>query len=365
MLAARSLSFNEEFITSFRSDRLQLILLPTEQCNFRCTYCYEDFAIGKMPESVVAGVKHLIDRRAPELTHLQLSWFGGEPMLARSIMEDIARHALSAEARNPNLTYQSDATTNGFLLDGNTAEALSALHIRAYQVSLDGPSDLHDRTRVKVDGSGSFERIWQNLLSIKASRADVSILLRVHLTPDNLPAMPDFLAVVRDTFLKDSRFSIFLKRVVKLGGPNDDSMGVIDPDDAQIASLKDLILGAADRDRGNEDSGINGDDWTSSGPDPLFVPEDVCYAARANSLLIGADGRIGKCTVGLSDPANVIGHLLSDGSLQIDNDLLRLWLEGWETGDPELTACPYQRFTRSEPQQVKITRRPPLALAQG
>ncbi len=32
---------------------LGLILMPTEQCNFRCTYCYEDFAIGKMSKSTI------------------------------------------------------------------------------------------------------------------------------------------------------------------------------------------------------------------------------------------------------------------------------------------------------------------------
>jgi len=46
-----------ELVNSLRTDRLQLILLPTEQCNFRCTYCYEDFAIGRMSDAVVAGVK--------------------------------------------------------------------------------------------------------------------------------------------------------------------------------------------------------------------------------------------------------------------------------------------------------------------
>ena len=74
-------SFDEQLAASVRADRLQLILLPTEQCNFRCTYCYEDFAIGRMTPEVVSGVKNLIDRRADGLSHLQLSWFGGEPTL--------------------------------------------------------------------------------------------------------------------------------------------------------------------------------------------------------------------------------------------------------------------------------------------
>ena len=43
--------------------KLDLIIMPTEQCNFRCTYCYEDFKIGKMPRWVVNGIKALIDAR--------------------------------------------------------------------------------------------------------------------------------------------------------------------------------------------------------------------------------------------------------------------------------------------------------------
>ena len=34
------------------SPRVQeLILLPTEKCNFRCTYCYEDFKISGVPNA--------------------------------------------------------------------------------------------------------------------------------------------------------------------------------------------------------------------------------------------------------------------------------------------------------------------------
>ena len=37
----------------YRQDLLELILLASEDCNFRCTYCYEDFARGTMLPSVV------------------------------------------------------------------------------------------------------------------------------------------------------------------------------------------------------------------------------------------------------------------------------------------------------------------------
>ena len=39
----------EEIAYSLSNEYLHLIVLPTEKCNFRCTYCYEDFLNGKMP----------------------------------------------------------------------------------------------------------------------------------------------------------------------------------------------------------------------------------------------------------------------------------------------------------------------------
>ena len=38
----------------YRTDALELILMPSEDCNFRCKYCYEDFARGTM---VPAGAR--------------------------------------------------------------------------------------------------------------------------------------------------------------------------------------------------------------------------------------------------------------------------------------------------------------------
>jgi len=340
-MPARLGTFDKELVDSFRADRLQLILLPTEQCNFRCTYCYEDFAIGRMRPEVVGGVKKLIQRRASGLSHLQVSWFGGEPLLARPIVEDVASFALSLAQQHGALAYMGDMTTNGYMLNSKAAESLTSLGIRVYQVSLDGPQSYHDHTRVRADGRGSFDRIWSNLLSIRNSSVDVEILLRIHLTPANLPVMPEFLTTIRDTFLADPRFKVYLKNVVQLGGPNDATMEILGSDEEeQIAALRTIVDG--------------GDGGSLS----VYVPEEVCYAARANSLLIRADGRVGKCTVALSDAANDIGHLLPDGTLQIANERLRPWLEGWESRDPELVACPYLGFTRESTPLLQITRRP-------
>jgi uncharacterized protein len=333
--------FEEELLSSLATDSLHLILLPTEQCNFRCTYCYEDFTIGRMGRDTVQGVKRLIDRRLGDLRSLGISWFGGEPLLARAIVEDISTHITLAAASRPKLHYSADMTTNGYLLDTRTIERLAELGVRLHQISLDGPEEIHDRTRVRADGRGSFNRIWRNLLAIRDGVTPVQVLLRIHLHPNNLAYMPKFLTQIRETFLRDSRFSVLLKPVEHLGGPNDANVEIIGEKERAriIGELESLILEDGDARR-------------------LFDAPQVCYAARPNSLMIRANGAIGKCTVALTDPANIIGKLLPDGSLKIDNAHLRPWLRGWSSRDWQALGCPYGEFPRREPQLLQIGRPP-------
>src|SRR5918992_3673907 len=73
-----------------RTDRLSLIIMPTEKCNFRCIYCYEDFARGRMPAAVQRAVLRLVEREAPSLRTLRISWFGGEPLAAVEVIEALS-----------------------------------------------------------------------------------------------------------------------------------------------------------------------------------------------------------------------------------------------------------------------------------
>lgn len=49
--------------TLHRTDVMHLIVLPTEACNFRCTYCYQDFSRGNMSRDVVNGLKRFWKRK--------------------------------------------------------------------------------------------------------------------------------------------------------------------------------------------------------------------------------------------------------------------------------------------------------------
>jgi len=309
---------------SLRSDRLHLVVMPTEACNFRCTYCYEEFAAGRMAATVVTGLKRHLQQRAAGLRELGLSWFGGEPLLALDLIEDVLAHVAALRRMHPDLRFSSDMTTNAYRLERRVFERLLAGGVRRYQISFDGPREHHDRTRRRADGHGTFDRIWGNLQAMRSVDTPFAVLVRLHASRDNLAALREFIATFGSEFGTDSRFTLLLRALSPLGGPGDDRFPFLLPSQVGPA-LEELARCAAEH-----------------GVSHLQAPhlQPVCYAAQGNSFVVRADGRLVKCTVALDHPENQVGQLHEDGRIEIDAPRMRNWMRGLFSGDAEELACP-------------------------
>ena len=306
----------------FSSNSLHLVLLPTEQCNFRCTYCYETFENKKMTPSVVTGVKALIDHRASELDLLELSWFGGEPLLALDIIEDISRHAIE-RSREHGFALAASTTTNGYFLDRATFQRCLENRIYGYQISLDGAEELHDKSRMLASGNGTFRRIWSNLVQMKAVQAQFLVVLRLHYTLENYQDLARFGRTVQEEFGEDKRFTVLFKAVERLGGPADKSISKLSAD--QRGDIESYL---ADHSGVSNTYGVPG--------------KYVCYAAKGNSLVIRSTGGIAKCTVALKSDFNDIGKLRADGLIDVDQTKFRRWMAPVLEGRWEDAQCPVQ-----------------------
>lgn len=316
----------DDVIAALDGRELTLTLLPTEKCNFRCTYCYEDFAIGAMSRNTVEAVKQLITRRSATLQRLTLSWFGGEPLLAAGIVAEIGQHAQAAMSQRSGSHISAGMTTNGYLLDDAMLTRMNEAGVRSYQISLDGTEATHNQTRRRADGLGSFTRIWQNLLNIRRRALDVKVLLRVHVLSHTVESVGLLLDQLDATFGGDERFQVFLKPVEKLGGLNDASLCTI-PQEQREQTLDGLQARLTHTHlRWNlEDEGAY-----------------ICYAAKPNQLLIRANGELGKCTLALGAPSNRLGRLNDDGTIEVDQTLYRRWIRGFQDYDLKALSCPHQ-----------------------
>lgn len=304
---------------AFAGNRLELTLFVTEKCNFRCTYCYEDFELGRMRDDVVEGICRLIERRATGgLEELWLSFFGGEPLLALPVVKTIASRALAVATETSGINYVAGVTTNAWGLTVDTARDLRSVGVSQYQVTLDGPADAHNRTRVLIDGRPTFDRIWRNLQDLQASDLDLKVRLRCHVTADNVDEWITFAPEVL-LLANDPRFVVDVHPVGHWGGVNDGQVALASRSqlDSVLALFPPLVGGTA----------------------------TICYAAKPTALAIRADGTIARCTVALSDPRNRVGSIDQFGSLEIDQPTNQEWLRGWN-GRADLLACPLAGLPR-------------------
>jgi uncharacterized protein len=306
----------------FRNDVLHLIIMPTEQCNFRCTYCYEKFELGTMQKQLREAIILLVERRAPQLNQLSISWFGGEPLVAKSVVLELSE-AFKAMSKTYGFAYIANATTNGYHLTPDISPRYIKLGIKEYQITLDGPARYHDAKRKLQHGGSTFERIWDNLIFLKHSPHDFSITLRINIDEENYPVMPAFIQTLSDAFGHDERFSLHLHKVGRWGGENDDNLAVLEQDKSLLHFYEQGQM-----------CGL--DPHLSDGFKPFGA---TCYAAKPYSFLIRADGRLNKCTIALDDERNEVGRLLADGSLLLNQDKLNPWIFNGALTDTGCQAC--------------------------
>lgn len=323
----------EQIAGCLTNQHLGLILMPTEQCNFRCTYCYEDFSIGKMTPGVISGVKNLIEQRIAELKSLSIEWFGGEPLVAKNVIYDIGQHIKNLLALHPQVKYQSGMTTNGFNLKGETVTKLLDLDIKGFQISLDGPREWHNKTRLRLSGQGSFDEIWNNLLALKQVERDFSVTLRVHVTPENLDYLPDLITQINQEFGLDTRFKVFFKAIENLGGANSGSFKTL-----KGAEKAEIVAGLYK-------SLTSSEKVSSMGKQQQPY---ICYAAKPNNLVVRANGTIAKCTVVFNDARNQLGKINPDGTLTVSAEKLNLWVRGMKTMEKDTLHCPLHGLPKLE-----------------
>lgn len=313
---------------ALNGERFKLILFPTEKCNFRCVYCYENHVGERMSEEVVESIKNFLVLKIPTIKLFELEWFGGEPLLTKDIVIEITSLAQKLCKVN-GVTFVSVMTTNGYLLDAETFSKLVELGINSYQITFDGDKENHNKYRLLANKSpqGTFDKIWGNLCDIKNLSYNFSIAIRCHLTAINRNSIERLLVKIDEMFGEDNRFFVHLKEVSALGGKDDDKMSILSKDE-KIALVNDL------KDKYSHMRFVDiGKDY-------------ICYAARPNTFAIRADGSLAKCTVALDCDNNNVGHIMPDGTLDVNSTKFLLWSEGFDNMDKAKLDCPYYHVIR-------------------
>lgn len=155
---------------------LGMVIAPTMACNMACVYCFEENKRGRMSAEVIDNLVNFVRSRAPRLTGVDISWYGGEPLLALAVIEQIT-DSLIKMGSEYKFKYTASMITNGYLLTRDVVDKLVNLKVGSIQVTLDGPSWLHNQKRPLKNGKNSFDTIIENL---KYASTRIAVGIRVN-----------------------------------------------------------------------------------------------------------------------------------------------------------------------------------------
>lgn len=170
---------------------MQYTIFLTQKCNLACDYCYVAKTSERMPVSTADQIIEFAFRHTPLSENINIGFFGGEPLLEFSLLEQIT-HRIETHTGFDPCRVKLGVATNGTLLTPQIIHYLKR-HDVALTISCDGPPEVHDRFRHFPNGNGTsmqVERAIRMTLEI-LGEAPVNAVYRPE-TLDKLPETVDY-----------------------------------------------------------------------------------------------------------------------------------------------------------------------------
>lgn len=165
----------------------RLTILTTTACNLQCTYCYASGGSYGGPianlrrQTAITAIQNILDYYKGVAS---VQFFGGEPFLNVNLIESICQFFTNmAEKGQIAQRPRFGATTNGTVWNARVADVVKRYAI-FLNVSIDGPPEIHDRTRVDKRGKGSFEHVSKTLQCLQEEGIPFSV--EVTYSPDSM-----------------------------------------------------------------------------------------------------------------------------------------------------------------------------------
>lgn len=300
---------------------LNIIILPTEFCNFNCPYCFVKENKVYMGKHIYKSIIHYIDNYYKnyslyneEKIEVSIGWFGGEPTLCASdiicFMEELGK-------RQKHLKIQSKIVTNGYLLTTELFKKFLDARINNFQVTLDGTKENHDKLRVLKNGAETFEVIYNNLLNIKNKfiNNQFEISIRGNFNKSNVCMMEKLALKFKDDFGEDNRFDLSFRPILEFNRQkdNDTCNNILFCSKQEALCIQSKLANLLYGNNGLETSNRMFD----------VLPEPInkwCNVTKKNSIVVDSSANIFACDSVVSDKNEAIGRLEEDGTITYNNN---------------------------------------------
>ena len=289
-------------VATFASRELRIIVYPTQDCNLKCWYCYENHVPNTRLTDEISGriekfVSKEIDKNSFDRLHV--TFFGGEPLTDFNTIAYPLCKTLKAKVEDVDKEFACFFVTNGSLIKEDTIEKLKEIQPNL-QITIDGNKEQHDKVRIWKDkNKPTFEHI---MWAIHRLTAEIDkryfITLRINYDNKTLLGADDILAQIKD--IDPKKIIIHFERVWQT---------MNDVSKKQVKLLLDTMVKFIKAGFIVNQGAFRGLPYS-------------CPSEKNNLVVINYDGTIHKCNGRTLTSKTKYGNLLDDGTLEMDESLV-------------------------------------------
>lgn len=279
-------------------DVLTLTIILTMNCNLRCIYCYQNnsdtcrIPSRRISKTVISNLLKFLGSYT-KIKTLEVTWFGGEPLLELEILKHISNLLIDFCLSN-NIKYNASIITNGYLLDEKTALTLLNYKVTDIQLTIDGVKSIHDYRHRHINPKNSS---YNKIISfLKLDICDLFYVnLRINIDKKNIDYVDNLLLELKDLYKKN--MIIDFARVESYNDNCNNKTDIFSEEEFSkiTIKLKQKLIKYG----------------LFSNPNQFF-PKNIasyCGATRNLSLMIDYKGDIFKCWCDLENTKYSIGNL--------------------------------------------------------
>jgi uncharacterized protein len=176
-----------DFIDSRERDEIQIFFVTNYNCNFACSYCYQDQysnPANELNRDVIDAFFNYVKKEFGS-RRKYITIFGGEPLLNSTRQKDLIAYIVNRSVEDDlSLCF----VTNGYYLE-EYIPVLRKGKIREVQVTLDGTESIHNNRRFLKGGGATFKKIVKGIDACLKDNIDIN--LRMVIDKENIDNLSD------------------------------------------------------------------------------------------------------------------------------------------------------------------------------
>lgn len=171
---------NTNIFSRWKRD-LKYVIAVTNDCQAHCAYCFEHgidrhcYMSEDTANKVLAYIKNQAEQN--QAAGIQITYFGGEPLLNLKIIEKIGAD-LKQYCALHQIRFTANIVTNAIALTKEAAERLAEIGVNFAQITLDGTKNAYKAAK----GLDAYDLVLEH---IKSARSIFPVDIRLNITREN------------------------------------------------------------------------------------------------------------------------------------------------------------------------------------